>query len=195
VNRPVCDHVREDTGSWAKGELQADLQADAREARSLDALYRDQGPRLLRSLTRWTRSRGEAEDLLQEVFARLAGSGAARIAGIERPEAYLGKIARNLWKDQRKASARRSRHLHLISEDPDDAAFDQVRHLQSRDTLRRLEEAVSRLKPKTRDIFLAHRLEGLNYAQIAERTGLSVKGVEKQMSKAIAQIDRLMDRL
>jgi RNA polymerase sigma-70 factor (ECF subfamily) len=34
----------------------------------------------------------------------------------------------------------------------------------------------------------------LSYAEIANLTGLSVKGVEKQMSKAIATIDRLLDR-
>ena len=41
---------------------------------------------------------------------------------------------------------------------------------------------------------MAHRVEGLSYAEIAQRTGLSVKGVEKQMSKAIAAIDRMLDR-
>ena len=34
----------------------------------------------------------------------------------------------------------------------------------------------------------------MSYAEIAARTGLSVKGVEKQMAKAIAAIDRMMDR-
>jgi RNA polymerase sigma-70 factor (ECF subfamily) len=66
--------------------------------------------------------------------------------------------------------------------------------LESRDTLRRLEAAMLKLKPKTREIFMAHRIDGLSYAEIADRTGLSVKGVEKQMGKAIAMIDRLLDR-
>ena len=65
---------------------------------------------------------------------------------------------------------------------------------EARDTLRRVEAAVLRLRPKTREIFMAHRVEGLSYAEIAQRTGLSVKGVEKQMSKAIAAIDRTLDR-
>lgn len=60
--------------------------------------------------------------------------------------------------------------------------------------LRRLEAAMLKLKPKTREIFMAHRPDALSYAEIAERTGLSVKGVEKQMSKAIAQIDRMLGR-
>jgi RNA polymerase sigma-70 factor (ECF subfamily) len=60
--------------------------------------------------------------------------------------------------------------------------------------LRRLEAAMLRLRPKTREIFMAHRVHGLSYAEISERTGLSIKGVEKQMAKAIVQIDRILDR-
>jgi RNA polymerase sigma-70 factor (ECF subfamily) len=72
--------------------------------------------------------------------------------------------------------------------------IDQQRLLESRDMLTRVEAAMLKLRPKTREIFMAHRIDGLSYAEIAERTGLSIKGVEKQMSKAIAQIDRMMDR-
>ena len=51
-----------------------------------------------------------------------------------------------------------------------------------------------RLRPRTREIFMAHRIDGMTYAEIAERTGLTVKGVEKQMSKALAQLDRMLSR-
>jgi RNA polymerase sigma factor (sigma-70 family) len=72
--------------------------------------------------------------------------------------------------------------------------IDQQRLLESRDMLARVEAAVMRLRPRTREIFLAHRVEGLSYGEIAQRTGLSAKGVEKQMSKAIAAIDRLIEQ-
>ena len=58
------------------------------------------------------------------------------------------------------------------------------------DRLARLEQAVLRLKPLTRQIFLACRLDGYSYVEIAEQTGLSVRGVEKQMSRAIKQLGR-----
>ncbi|CAN5287993.1 hypothetical protein BH10PSE14_BH10PSE14_20790 [soil metagenome] len=38
---------------------------------------------------------------------------------------------------------------------------------------------------------MAHHLEGLGYAEIAARTGLSVSGVEKQVARAFDHIDRL----
>ncbi len=70
------------------------------------------------------------------------------------------------------------------------ASGDPVAALEARDRLARIEEAVLRLKPLTREIFLACRLDGYSYAEIAERTGLSVRGVEKQMSRAIRQLGR-----
>ncbi len=70
------------------------------------------------------------------------------------------------------------------------ASGDPVAALEARDRLARIEEAVLRLKPLTREIFLACRLDGYSYAEIAERTGLSVRGVEKQMSRAIKQLGR-----
>ena len=116
-----------------------------------------------------------------------------KLGRIEQPEAFLRHVSTNLLRDWGRASAIRQR-ARLTLELASDHHIDQVAVLESRDTLRRLEFAVGKLKPKTREIFLAHRLHGFSYAEIAERTGLSVKGVEKQMSKAIAKIDRLLDR-
>jgi RNA polymerase sigma-70 factor (ECF subfamily) len=63
-----------------------------------------------------------------------------------------------------------------------------VTHVDKAELLRRLERAMTRLPPTTRNIFLAHRLDGLSYQEIAERTGLSVGDVVRHMSKAL---DRL----
>lgn len=115
------------------------------------------------------------------------------IGQIEQPEAFLRRVSTNLLRDWGRAAALKQRS-QLTLEIASDQQLDQVATLESRDTLQRLEQAVSKLKPKTREIFLAHRLHGFTYAEIAERTGLSVKGIEKQMSKAIAKIDRLLDR-
>lgn len=163
---------------------------DVRER--LGELYRAHSSSLVRQLARHTGCGETARELAQETFLRFLRLSTPLIGAVEQPEAYLRRISTNLLRDWG-----RGRTRQYSSEAPQfarESHVDQVAVLESRDTLRRLEAAISRLKPKTRAIFLAHRLDGLSYAEIAELTGLSVKGVEKQMSKAIAKIDRLLDR-
>jgi RNA polymerase sigma-70 factor (ECF subfamily) len=59
--------------------------------------------------------------------------------------------------------------------------------------LRALEEAVAAMPRVQREIFLAHRVEGLPYEDIARRAGLSVREVERQMERAIAKLAKQME--
>lgn len=61
------------------------------------------------------------------------------------------------------------------------------------EALARLERAVQSLPRTTREIFLAHRLDGYSYAEIADITGLSVEKVRRQMAKALYQLGRYAD--
>ena len=158
----------------------------------VDLLYRAQHQALVRQVARRTQDQDRAADLVQDVFCRLVRLTRNLIA-VERPAAYLQTAARNRMNDE----ARDSRVTGTICPLEDEelaASHDPVAMLESRDMLNRVEHALGKLRPRTREIFLAHRALGLSYAEIAERTGLSVKGVEKQMSKAIAELDRLMAR-
>jgi RNA polymerase sigma-70 factor (ECF subfamily) len=159
----------------------------------IEQLYRTESPRLLRALSRSAGGADEAQDLVQEVFCRLAGMGHL-LTKLERPHAYLKRIATNLARDQSRQAIRKQHSLHFVADEDSLAGADQTRLLESRDMLNRLEAAIMRLRPKTREIFMAHRIDGLSYAQIAEQTGLSIKGIEKQMSKALQQIDRMLSR-
>lgn len=50
----------------------------------------------------------------------------------------------------------------------------------------RIDEAIASLPEKCRMVFELNRIEGLKYAEIAEKMNISVKTVEAQMSKALA---------
>ena len=156
-------------------------------------LYRRHSPALVRRLTRKTGCRELARDLANETFLKVLGLAPAKLQSIEQPQAYLWRVSVNLLRDWGRARLLSERSRPML-----DAAnqklVDQVSFLESRDTIRRLEQAIGKLRPRTREIFLAHRIKGLTYSEIADETGLTVKGVEKQMSKAIAKIDRLLDR-
>lgn len=175
-----------------KGVFPDDRIAPTDMRARLGDLYREHSNGLVRQLARRTGCGETARELAQEAFLRFLRVSTPRGSAVEQPEAYLHRISTNLLRDWGRGRARQhsSDTPHFATE----GHVDQVAVLESRDTLRRLELAIAKLKPKTRKIFLAHRLDGLSYSEIAELTGLSVKGVEKQMSKAIAKIDRLLDR-
>lgn len=157
----------------------------------VEELYRRRGGALTRSMARRLERRDDAADLVQSVFVKLIAR--LRHGSLDEPARYLSRMSIN-----ESISASRATHREEVMLDraADNAAtsVDPFPQLESRDLLRRIDDAVARLKPKTRMIFLAHRLDGLSYQEIADRSGLSVKGVEKHMSKAIAHIDRLIDR-
>ena len=66
--------------------------------------------------------------------------------------------------------------------------------LDQAELLRRMERAMSKLPAMTRDIFLAHRLDHLSYRDIAARTGLSVREIERHMERALRRLCIEIDR-
>lgn len=160
-------------------------------ATDFDDLYRAQAPRLLRFFS--NRSGGdEPLDLVHETFERLVRRGSAYLRTLDRPEAYLSRIASNLLRDRAKIGVRRSAAFHVPAENVPLAGADPHDLLEARDMINRLETAMERLRPRTREIYMACRLDGYSYAEVAERTGMSVRGVHKQMSRALAEIDRAL---
>ncbi|MEH0196313.1 RNA polymerase sigma factor [Caulobacter sp. CCNWLY153] len=168
-----------------------ETQTDAR--RKLDALFRRQAPALLRFLSRRTNPE-EAQDLAQEAFLRL--THAAGKQALQKPEAYLGRIARNLLRDRAKSVSGRRERSHAVLEPEAHATSDGDPHLalEARQLLERHEAAVLKLKPKTREVYLRHRVDGQTYPQIAAALGIGVSAVEKHMMKAIAAVDRSLGR-
>lgn len=60
------------------------------------------------------------------------------------------------------------------------------------DKLVRAKAALERMPARTRRVFVAHRVEGLSYAEIAEREGLFHWQVRRHMLRAIRIIARDM---
>jgi RNA polymerase sigma-70 factor (ECF subfamily) len=156
------------------------------------ALFRAESPALLRFLRSRTRYSEDAADLLQETFARFAGLSASR--KLDNPGAYLQRIACNLLVDRARSPALRLAHVPLDDMELIDPGPSPLTALETKEMVARLEAALARLRPKTRQVYLLHRFEGLTYERIAAQVGISASGVEKHMSKAIAYLDRSLSR-
>lgn len=132
----------------------------------------------------------EVGDLLQECFRRLFSSPSYPRVLLEQPRAYLFRTARNLVAERHRSRNRALTDDHHSFEDPEIAGPDPHAAIEARDQLRRVEECLARLPHKTRTIFILHRFDGLGYDEIAAEMGMKVKGVEKQIAKAMLAIRR-----
>lgn len=61
------------------------------------------------------------------------------------------------------------------------------------DLRRRYLEAINALPRRQREIFLALGVDDLSYAEVAERTGLTMRQIERQMAKALCKLCKQMD--
>lgn len=160
---------------------------------TIESLYRSQAQRLKGFFSRRA-DRQDAADLVHDSFVRFARAEERLEEEIDEPAAYLSQIATNLLRTRARAAYHRTIAAGDFALDRNGLVADPIRQLEARDELARLQQVLAKLRPKTRRIFLAHRVDGLSYAEIAAEIGLSVKGVEWHMSKAIGQLHRLLNR-
>jgi RNA polymerase sigma factor (sigma-70 family) len=138
-------------------------------------------------LMRKGRSREDAEDLIQEAFLKMQ-EYCDRGGEVLQPEGFLVRTALRLSVNARRDAhpelycAERVENLTFIVDTkptPDEVfAGDQCLH--------RMRNALDLVSRRTRDVFFMQRLDGLSYAQIAERLGISVSAVEKHIASALA---------
>lgn len=144
-------------------------------------------------LARYLRRRAphqDVGDLMQESLGRFAALSSHAMALVEKPGAYLVAIARNILTDRARAAEARMQSQHHSFEEDEVIGPDPHAALEARETLRRIERAIARLSPQTGSIFVMHRFDGMDYKQIADAKGITVKGVEWHMAKAMVAIDK-----
>lgn len=145
---------------------------------------------LLSFLTAKLRCPHEAADLVQETFARLLALDDPAL--VRRPRAFLYRIARNLAIDSSRKYSVRNRFLVDLSElEEAPSAGPLPDDLVEGNQLRRaLDQTITDMPPRRRDVFLLYRFAGLKQAEIAERLGISTSMVERHLMKAMAQCRR-----
>ena len=161
---------------------------------TIAALYRAEAARLMSAARRRTGNPDDAADLVQDAFARLLQARPA--STLRTPAAYLQRILGNLLRDRAKCADHRlvDRSIQAERAPAPSVAPDQEWHLEAADLMKRYRTAVDALPPRTREVFLLHRGDELRYRDIAARLGITVAAVEYHMSRALAHLDRTLER-
>ena len=131
----------------------------------------------------------EAEDIAQETFLKIWEKRGT--INIETIGPLLFKISGNIFLN-------RIEHQKVVlrfSTDYSDGIFSDSPDflLEMKDFDQRLQAAISELDEKSRTVFLMNRIDDMTYSRIAENLGLSVKAIEKRMSKALAFLKERMN--
>ena len=138
---------------------------------------------VLRRVVNRTRGYSDAEDLLHSAFLRLE-----RYRGkhtVENPAAFLVQTAVNLKIDSHRHEKLSEESYFKYAFGSENSAPLQDEVVVARARLARVKLGLDKLSPRTREVFLMHRLENLKYHEIAARLGISQSAVEKHVAKAV----------
>lgn len=142
-------------------------------------------------------SKDFASEVLHEAWMRLdrLQPDAGATAAVNNPEAYLYRVALNVATDQKRAEKSwlgkaEIEALHRRSCDE----LDPARIAEARFEVEALAKAINELPPRRRAIFLAARLEQLPYKLIAERLGVTVRVVDRELKLALDHFSAQLDK-
>jgi RNA polymerase sigma-70 factor, ECF subfamily len=146
-------------------------------------------PRLYRAARAWTRSREEAEDLVQETYARVLAR--SRLIRGEDEVGYLLRALRNTLISQRRAAGRRPATTELVdddalgtraSDDPAEAA-----------ETRQVYAAIAALPDEFRDALVAVDVAGLSYEEAARALGVPEGTLTSRLFRARDRVARRLN--
>ena len=98
--------------------------------------------------------------------------------------AHLTQIAKGLMIDLHRRRAIETAYLEALAHRPGQQAPSPEARAMAVETVVHLDLALSRVSARTRETFVLSQIEGLTYSAIAERLGVSVATVRKDMLKA-----------
>ncbi len=131
----------------------------------------------------------DPEDVAQQAFANFAALEGR--TAVLNPRAFLYRTAHNIATNHRKHDrigrrflepAPRSGEVHEARDD-----FNPETMLSDREQCRLLEDAIRAMPAQRRSYLLLNRIDGLSYAEIARRVGLSESAVRKHVALAVRE--------
>lgn len=179
------------------------MPAPASSSSSLLSTFQDSYHELVRFVARRAGPQA-ARDLVHDAWIRLAerqrGESDAPTAPDSPPgasRAYLYAVMENIAIDHLRHGQRTAERFDTSAregEPPSPLSPDVADTHSYRQALAGVESALAQLPARCRDIFLADRIEGASHAELAERHGVSVKTVEREVMRAMDSVEAALRR-
>lgn len=161
--------------------------ADDKQA-FVTSIARDHGQRLRRFLaSRLRHAAADVPDLIQEVYLRLMRVPSQE--SIRNPQAYMFTIAFHVLQQHKLALAAAPQAIDPLPLPIDPDAFpdnDPARHIEARERLGRLDQALRELPDNVYATFVLQRRYGFSLEEIGRELGVSRAMVKKYLARAVA---------
>jgi RNA polymerase sigma-70 factor, ECF subfamily len=170
------------TADW-RVLIPEDMSEAADERRRFVAgVYRESGPQLYRYALMILADRGDAEDVLQQVFAAMLAKGSR--AELDNPIAYVRTAVRNAAYSllRQRRTARAAEELIL---EPVASGCTPVEQAA-------LEQALKALPPEQREVVHLHVYEGMTFQEVATATKESINTVSARYRYALDKMRRTL---
>src|SRR5690242_14410747 len=142
-------------------------------------------PRLYRTARAWTRSREDAEDLVQETYARVLAR--PRILRGDDELGYLLRALRNTLVSRVREARRRPVTSELLEDAPGSPTGDDPAEAAEQ---RQVYAAIAELPSEFRDALVAVDVAGLSYAEAARALGIREGTVTSRVFRARDRVAR-----
>jgi RNA polymerase sigma-70 factor (ECF subfamily) len=130
-----------------------------------------------------------AEDIVQDVFLKVWEKRSTIKDETLKPLLY--KIARNLYYNAHKRRVLDLRFVNSSIRQSENESPEYLLEMKEFDA--KLQKAISNLPEHCRTIFLMSRIDEMKYHEIADSFNVSIKAVEKQISKALGLLRQNID--
>lgn len=168
------------------------LKAGNEEA--LDLLFKKYYAPLCQYAQVFLADTASCEDVISELFADI---------WIKKKELHITKSFKSyVYRSAKNAALiylRKKRINTIRLEDVKEYTIDTGQCINSKyseeHTRLNIQKIMERIPPRSREVFVLHRFEGMKYKEIAEFLGISVKTVENHMGKALKTLHQHQDFL
>ena len=162
------------------------LESESVSVETTEALWREFAAPLRGFLRARTKSKADAEDLLQEVFVRIQ-KRLPTLHDTSKLQGWVYRIARNAVIDHYRT---RREHLPIDFEvESDDPAGETAVDL--RPSLRRF---IAELPPNYREPLLRHEFQGESLEEVAAALGLTLTAAKTRVRRARLMLREMLDR-
>lgn len=169
-------------------------RAAAGDRGAFERLYRQHVNRVFSLCARMVADRTRAEELTQDVFVR-AWEKLRLFRGESSFATWLHRLTVNVVLNARKSEGRQKTRFEENDEDTGmDAHAGVVGTPLAPGDLLDLEEAVTRLPPGARRVFLLHDVEGYKHEEIAEMLGVTSGATKAQLHRARLLLRETLNR-